>query len=120
MTSLLSIFQGTVFPAIREQSIIAIIITSTLRVKFILMGRQLMYYHTVLRKSEELSTNENKWLFKMRVRMCPNKTNFEGMYKPDLSCSLCLDKTQKETELHLLNCAYFQQYPELYKKIRKA
>ena len=57
--------------------------------------------------SEELSTNEKKWLFKMRVRMCPNKTNFEGMYKPDLSCSLCLDKTKKETELHLLNCDFF-------------
>ena len=45
--------------------------------------------------------------------MCPNKTNFEGMYKPDLSCSLCLDKTKKETELHLLNCDFFLQYPEL-------
>ena len=182
--------------------------TSTLPVKFVLMGRQLMYYHTLLRKSEselvkrvfiaqrefpsrndwlsttqkylslcdinmsgeevakcseykfkklvdekikqkaaeyltklqmkhskskylyeeekikeylisdELSTNEKKWLFKMRVRMCPNKTNFEGMYKPDLSCSLCLDKTQKETELHLLNCDYFQQYPELSAEMR--
>ena len=29
-------------------------------------------------KSDELSTNEKKWLFKMRTRMCPNKTNFEG------------------------------------------
>ena len=68
--------------------------------------------------SEELSTNEKKWLFRMRVRMCPNKTNFEGMYKPDLSCSLCQDKTQKETELHLLNCDYFTQYPELSAEMR--
>ena len=54
----------------------------------------------------------------MRVRMCPNKTNFERMCNPDLSCSLCQDKTQKETELHLLNCDYFTQYPELSAEMR--
>ena len=64
-------------------------------------------------RSEELSTTEKKWLFRMRVRMCPNKTNFEGMYKPDLSCSLCKDKTSKETEIHLLQCPFFSKYPEL-------
>ena len=64
-------------------------------------------------KSEELSTFEKQWLFKMRVRMCPNKTNFEGIYKPDLSCSLCKDKTSKETESHLLQCPFFSKFPEL-------
>jgi hypothetical protein len=49
----------------------------------------------------------------MRVRMCPNKTNFEGIYKPDLSCSLCKDKTSKETESHLLQCPFFSKFPEL-------
>ena len=48
-------------------------------------------------RSEELTTTEKKWLFRMRVRMCPNKTNFEGRYKPDLSFSLRKNKTIKET-----------------------
>ena len=26
------------------------------------------------------------------------QNKFEGMYEPDLSCFLCLDKTQKETD----------------------
>ena len=43
---------------------------------------------------------------------------FRALYKPDLSCSLCLDKTQKETELHLLNCEYFLQYPELHAEMK--
>ena len=56
-----------------------------------------------------MSTEEKKWLFKMRVRMCPNKTNFENVYRPNLACSLCKDETTRETEIHLLQCPY----PEL-------
>ena len=45
--------------------------------------------------------------------MCPNKNNFEGMYKTDLSCSLCKHKTSEETEIHLLQCPFFSKFPEL-------
>ena len=69
-------------------------------------------------KSDELSTKEKQWLFKMRTRMCPNKTNFEGMYKADLFCSLCQDKSKKESEIHLLECKYYQKYPILYQEMK--
>ena len=64
-------------------------------------------------RSEELTTTKKKWLFRMRVRICSNKTNFEGMYKPDLSCSLCKNKTIKETEIYLIQCPFFSRYPDL-------
>ena len=40
------------------------------------------------------------------------------MYKPDLSCSLCQDKSKKENEIHLLECTYFQKYPILYQEMK--
>ena len=63
--------------------------------------------------SEELSTVQKKTLFKMRVRMSPNKSNFKFMYKSDLSCILCQDKSSIETESHLLECKYLHTISDL-------
>ena len=55
----------------------------------------------------------------MRVKMSQNKTNFKSMYKGDLSCILCKDKSTIESEIHLLNCSFLNKVPELSKQIKK-
>ena len=79
------------------------------KTKYLLQDKQIKDYLV----SEKMSTEEKKWLFKMRVRMCPNKTNFENLHRPNLACSLCKDETTRETEIHLLQCPFFQKNPEL-------
>ena len=69
--------------------------------------------------TDELTTVEKKTLFKMRVRMCPNKTNFKSMYKSDLTCLLCQDQSSLESESHLLECEYLHSINDLSEDIKK-
>ena len=54
--------------------------------------------------TDELTTTEKKMLFKMRNRMCPNKTNSRNLHGNNLSCILCKDLKTVESETHLLEC----------------
>ena len=55
-------------------------------------------------KTDQLSLKEKQLLFKLRVRMTPNKTNFPKKYKDNVSCSLCKKVGSVENLLHLLQC----------------
>ena len=68
--------------------------------------------------SDNLTTEQKKMLFKMRIRMCPNKTNFKSMYQPDLSCSLCEETSSTESEHHLLCCPFLMKIPELGEEMK--
>ena len=83
--------------------------------KFLYHTEKIQEYLT----SDEFSTTQKKLLFKMRVKMSQNKTNFKSMYKGDLSCILYKDKSTRESEIHLLNCSFLYKVPELSKQIQK-
>ena len=54
--------------------------------------------------SQNLSTEQKKLLFSLRTRSIHVKTNYRNKYKFNMFCSLCDDKTEEESELHLLRC----------------
>ena len=45
---------------------------------------------------------EKQLLFKLKVRMTPNKNNFKSKYGNDLTCTLCKDENSLEDLPHLL------------------
>ena len=55
--------------------------------------------------SENLSTELKRLLFSLRTRSILVKTNYRNRYKFNMFCSLCNDKTEEESELHLLRCS---------------
>ena len=55
--------------------------------------------------SQNLSTEQKKLLFSLRTRSIHVKTNYRNKYKFNMICSLCDDKTEEESELHLLRCS---------------
>ena len=69
-------------------------------------------------KTDTLSTKQKQMLFKMRSRMCPNKTNFSNKYGGKLECSLCQDKNSKESEIHLLSCPFLVHHPKLAEELK--
>ena len=46
--------------------------------------------------SSKFSANDSKFLFKIRSRMLDVRTNFEGMYKNNLICQVCLSHTDTQ------------------------
>ena len=55
--------------------------------------------------SDNLSTNQKKLLFSLRTRSIHVKTNYQNKYKFNMFCSVCDDKTEEESEIHLLRCS---------------
>ena len=53
---------------------------------------------------QNLSISEKKLLFSLRTRMFNVKTNYRKKYEYNMHCSLCQDKTDEESEKHLLKC----------------
>ena len=51
--------------------------------------------------------------------MCPNKTYFEGMYKPDLSCSLCFQRCGQANQAVRVWIKVFKIYNEENEKTLK-
>ena len=68
-------------------------------------------------KTDKLSLKEKQLLFKLKVRMTPNKTNFKSKYGNDLSCTLCEDENSVEDLPHLLACPFLVGHPKLSSKI---
>ena len=64
-------------------------------------------------KTDQLSLKEKQLLFKLRVRMTPNKTNFPKKYKDNVSCSLCKKLGSVENLLHLLHCPFLTNHPDM-------
>jgi hypothetical protein len=64
-------------------------------------------------KTDLLKLKEKQLLFKLRVRMTPNKTNFPNKYKNDVSCSLCKNISSEENLLHLLQCPFLTSHPDV-------
>ena len=63
--------------------------------------------------SNQLSTEMKRFLFSLRCRMSPNKTNFKGMY-PDLTCRFCQIPGNEESLHHFVSCEFLQQkFPEI-------
>ena len=56
-------------------------------------------------KTTALSTKEKKTLFSLRTRMIDVKTNYRNKYKYNMQCRLCEDKSEEESEKHLLKCS---------------
>ena len=54
--------------------------------------------------SQDLSITEKKLLFSLRTRMFNVKTNYRKKYEYNIYCSLCQDKSEEESEKHLLKC----------------
>ena len=55
--------------------------------------------------SDKLTTREKKLLFSLRTRSIDVKRNYKNKFKFNMSCSLCRDDSQEETETHLLECS---------------
>ena len=55
--------------------------------------------------SDKLTTNEKKLLFSLRTRSIDVKRNYKKKFKFNMSCSLCKDDSQEETEMHLQKCS---------------
>ena len=55
-------------------------------------------------RSNKLSTEIEKFLFKLRTRMFRIKLNFSSLYKNSSLCSLCKDAYTTKNEQHLLVC----------------
>ena len=70
--------------------------------------------------TDELKLKEKQLLFKLRVGMTPNKTNFSNKYKDDLSCTLCKNISSEESLLHLLQCSFLTGHPDLATDISTA
>ena len=56
-------------------------------------------------------------MFKLKVRMTPNKINFKSKYGKDLTCKLCKDENSVEDLPHLLACPFLVGHPKLSSKI---
>jgi hypothetical protein len=69
-------------------------------------------------KTDELTLKEKQMLFKLRVKMTPNKTNFQNKYKNNLSCTLCKDINSEESLPHLLQCPFLSSDPQLVPDIK--
>ena len=54
--------------------------------------------------SNKFTNNEKKLLFSLRTRSVHVKRNYKNKYKFNMTCSLCDDASQEETEIHLLKC----------------
>ena len=50
-----------------------------------------------------LNNKQRNLLFSLRSRMVPVRTNFSHSYS-ELTCPVCLDKNQRDTQVHLLHC----------------
>ena len=50
-----------------------------------------------------LNNKQRNLLFSLRSRMVPVRTNFSHSYS-ELTCPDCLDKNQRDTQVHLLHC----------------
>ena len=53
--------------------------------------------------TSKLSANDAKFLFKIRSRMLDVRTNFEGLYKNNLICQVCMSHT--DTQELILSCS---------------
>ena len=84
------------------------------KTKFLRQGSSMQEYL----KTDELKLKEKQMLFKLRVGMTPNKTNFSNKYKDDLSCTLCKNVSSEENLLHLLVCPVLVDHPDLTADIR--
>ena len=85
------------------------------KTKYLYHNEKIQEYLT----TQELSIKQKKILFKMRTRMCPNKTNFSKKYEGNLTCSLCENPDVKESEIHLLECPFLKNHPKLQDEISK-
>ena len=56
-------------------------------------------------QTNKLSTKDKKLLFSLRTRSIDVKTNYKNKYKFDMTCRLCKDTTEDESETHLLKCS---------------
>ena len=73
--------------------------------------------------SHRLSVSEKQLLFRLRTRMVDVKCNYPGMYKSDLSCTLC-DTNSIENQEHVLVCPSLQvqsstkiQYNDIFSEV---
>ena len=74
-------------------------------------------------RSDKLSTEIKKLLFKLRTRMFPIKSNFSSLYKNSLLCSLCksvkfediFNNEQKQEKVTKV----FKQISDIYERNRK-
>ena len=62
--------------------------------------------------SEELNTEEKRLLFKLRISMIPIKGNFINAHR-DTQCDLCEEEDSEETQIHLLQCSFLVNHPQL-------
>ena len=54
-------------------------------------------------RSNEITLDEKKLLFAMKTRTVNVKTNFRNSYS-NLTCRLCANPGEEESELHLMRC----------------
>ena len=67
--------------------------------------------------SEELNTEEKRLLFKLRISMIPLKGNFSNAHS-DTQCDLCEEEDSEETQIHLLQCSFIVNHPQLQSVIK--
>ena len=56
-------------------------------------------------KCDKLSIAEKKLLFSLRCRTADVKTNYRNKYKFNMFCRICDNRTEEESENHLLKCS---------------
>ena len=68
--------------------------------------------------TEELTTEEKRLLFKLKTFMIQLKGNFSRGQRGNLKCDLCNDVNSEETQMHLLECTFLVNHPELKSDIK--
>ena len=66
--------------------------------------------------TELLTVEEKKLLFKLKTRMIDIKCNFKNKYN-DLTCIMCGEQDQQETQQHLMSCQVITTHPDIKNKV---
>ena len=67
---------------------------------------------------EELTTEEKRLLFKLRISMVQLKANFKNSYRENLHCEMCNDYNSEESQMHHLECQFPTSHPDLKVEIK--
>ena len=70
-------------------------------------------------KCMNISKKEKILLFKLRTWMIQVKGNFSSSHINNMQCGLCGDKESEETQLHLLQCNFLVNHPDIKQDISK-
>ena len=62
---------------------------------------------------EDMTTEEKRLLFKLRISMVQLKANFKNSHRGNLQCEMCDDEKSVESQMHLLECQFLTSHPDL-------